>query len=547
MTLTLRNPFRIAYKRMPVYHLIVSVLSLGMAGFISYELINSQCRANHEPSEDIIEHMVQSTFERRKQNLYHKKFSTIDLMEKNKEIVLPLILSYLVVGLLAVFFSIFRLSTELKLVSYMSHKKSLIPYIIYISVNMIIYGFFAITLTLKVFYGFNHELMEEMHFLAGEVLTYGGVLLAIIRCLNKTFRDKLFQGRLFRKDLEDNNQENEWNMPIIEVFNELKGQITTEIFDSLFIIYKSNTPEIPSQFENRHAENVRSFKKNFKRENQDSFISGDVDIGCTIDQLCPEIFFSIMHEYKLSYRSMSESIDPLSNLESIMKAGEGTGKSESFFCNTFDDCYVIKTVKLSEINALKSNLLKYREYLTSFKDSYICKIFGAFVINFPGISPIYLIIMENITYNLTPKVIYDLKGSLLNRSYRKVDQNFVGPYKDLDFLAENTKVKRKWLKKDQLLNDCKFLVSCNFMDYSLLVCKCEEKDKDGDFVVEIKIIDYLTEYKFKKRMERILISILNPKEKNNASAINTKIYGKRFYDFMISKVFENEEKETISG
>jgi hypothetical protein len=152
--------------------------------------------------------------------------------------------------------------------------------------------------------------------------------------------------------------------------------------------------------------------------------------------------------------------------------------------------------------------------------------------------------MENIMFGIKPNLIYDLKGSLLGRFTKSDPNNLVGPFKDLDFLKRGKKVFSKEFDSKQLESDCKFLASCNFMDYSLLLVIIEnEYQQEEHENNQYKIIDYLIEYKFGKKMERVFTYLMNPRTINKASVIDSKSYSDRFYHFMIKKVFHRHNPQ----
>jgi hypothetical protein len=202
------------------------------------------------------------------------------------------------------------------------------------------------------------------------------------------------------------------------------------------------------------------------------------------------------------------------------------------------------------VKAIKSIVLEYEVHLRKNKKSLLCKIFGAFLMNFPGITPIYVIIMENVIQNMTPTVIYDLKGSTLNRKtevkYTAPGEKLpVGPYKDLDLIRRKVRVKCNNMQELAaiLYSDSNFLQKCNLMDYSLLLCIEEFKEQGktvkDSVIITYKIIDYLTKYELFKKLERAFTVLLNPKSSGQASVIDSKKYSERFTSFMLNRVFKD--------
>ena len=310
--------------------------------------------------------------------------------------------------------------------------------------------------------------------------------------------------------------------------------------------------ETPSEdFKAKHRRSTKTHRReigNSKLAQGLNLYSGNIESDIT--EYCPEVFDSVIHHSGLSFEDLKKSMEPLKNIGSVGDASESKGKSGSFFMKTCDDKFIIKTVKESEVNAIKSIVLEYEAHLRKNKNSLLCKIFGAFLMNFPGITPIYVIIMENVIQNMTPTVIYDLKGSTLNRKTETKylapgEKQPVGPYKDLDLIRRKVRVKCNNIQELAVIlySDANFFRKCNLMDYSLLLCIEEFKENGkavkGSVIITYKIIDYLTKYELFKKLERAFTVLLNPKSSGQASVIDSKKYSERFTSFMLNRVFED--------
>ena len=92
---------------------------------------------------------------------------------------------------------------------------------------------------------------------------------------------------------------------------------------------------------------------------------------------------------------MLESLDINKNREMIFKAGEGSGKSGSFFFLTHDKKFMIKTINASELKIMLNILPSYIKHHLKYTDSLISKIFGVFTVRRQGMSPVILCLMEN--------------------------------------------------------------------------------------------------------------------------------------------------------
>ena len=103
------------------------------------------------------------------------------------------------------------------------------------------------------------------------------------------------------------------------------------------------------------------------------------------------------------------------NVLNIFKAGEGMGKSGSFFFFSHDDRFLIKTMTNDDFNAFMKFFKYYFEHVNEFPNSLIARIYGVYQIEIEGMVPVYLLLMGNSKKidNSYIQKIYDLKGSLI--------------------------------------------------------------------------------------------------------------------------------------
>jgi 1-phosphatidylinositol-4-phosphate 5-kinase len=176
-------------------------------------------------------------------------------------------------------------------------------------------------------------------------------------------------------------------------------------------------------------------------------------------------------------------------------------------------------------------------------------------------------IMENCLRSpLQLHEVYDLKGSTINRS---VPEHFrtslMVAMKDLDFKKNKREIVvgkyTKYLLMKQIEDDVQFLHNNNIVDYSLLVAiHFGDKPDDilpGDYKKSYKsifqrnnggirtnldsevyfyigIIDILTQWDVSKISEYGYKTLFLSQDKKQLSAVNPKLYAKRFLDFMNS-------------
>jgi hypothetical protein len=98
---------------------------------------------------------------------------------------------------------------------------------------------------------------------------------------------------------------------------------------------------------------------------------------------------------RLSMQLLEQSLSPEMNRKQAFNAGEGAGKSGSFFFFSHDRKYIIKTMSSSEIEVMIKILPNYIEHLRKTPNSLIAKIFGIFTIEKEGFGKVHVMLMEN--------------------------------------------------------------------------------------------------------------------------------------------------------
>lgn len=118
-----------------------------------------------------------------------------------------------------------------------------------------------------------------------------------------------------------------------------------------------------------------------------------------------------------------------------------TGRSGSFFYQTHDNKYLLKTIPKKEFVFLRTILQNYYEHMSKQPNSLIVRICGVYRIKrfFDGAKEksIYFICMENIfAGDLKILERYDLKGSSVGRKGESGTE-----FKDNDWLAQKKKIE----------------------------------------------------------------------------------------------------------
>lgn len=193
------------------------------------------------------------------------------------------------------------------------------------------------------------------------------------------------------------------------------------------------------------------------------------------------------------------------------------GGSDAFIFTTYDEKFVVKTVTSKEKRVLIRMSERYGQRILDCKESKLIRILGLFKI-MPG--NVHFIIMENAIPNKDRAVIFDLKGSIIDRvvgNSLRIAKGIV--MKDQNFVESNLKVElsgcvMKQIKK-VIKEDFDLLRKEKVMDYSLLLAFYDGDDKNlnryslrsGKYVCNIAIIDILQEYNLSKISEKKLKSI----------------------------------------
>ena len=108
-----------------------------------------------------------------------------------------------------------------------------------------------------------------------------------------------------------------------------------------------------------------------------------------------ETFAKIQKCSNLSPKLFKDSLHPNYNREKIFKAGEGAGRSGSFFFFSHDNRFIIKTMSSSELKLLLKILPDYAKHLENNPYSLIARIFGVFTVKVESLAPVTIMLMEN--------------------------------------------------------------------------------------------------------------------------------------------------------
>lgn len=201
------------------------------------------------------------------------------------------------------------------------------------------------------------------------------------------------------------------------------------------------------------------------------------------------------------------------------------GKSNEFLFETSDRKFILKIINSSEKNCLLDMVENYCRRLYECPQSKLVRIFGLYTLNKEKIN---FIIMENVTPNRESMVVFDIKGSKLNRKVEVINKKIQGKVlKDLNFKEMRLKIITARDVLEILRKDFELLKGFGVMDYSLLIGIPYDELKEGNNVilsntVKIAVIDLLQRYNFEKKYEKGVKSIVFKKE--DVSALSPSLY-----------------------
>ena len=134
-----------------------------------------------------------------------------------------------------------------------------------------------------------------------------------------------------------------------------------------------------------------------------------------------QTFTDMFSDYFSDFEVLHKSLSPKYNRDMVFKAGEGAGRSGSFFFFSHDRKFIIKTMPKGELDLLLRLLPAFKEHYKKNPHSLLSKIFGVFTIETDKMDNVHLMLMENTLRLKDPlnlKYIFDLKGSLVSRKVK---------------------------------------------------------------------------------------------------------------------------------
>lgn len=131
------------------------------------------------------------------------------------------------------------------------------------------------------------------------------------------------------------------------------------------------------------VQSSRRKKDNKKNTNSVDAETGEmlhIDINANIESVYEDIFDKILQMDGISQATVINSLKVELNNDQVFQAGEGAGASGSFFFFSYDQKFLIKTLKESEVKLLDNIINEYLEHLMKNPDSLLARIYGLFTI-----------------------------------------------------------------------------------------------------------------------------------------------------------------------
>lgn len=220
------------------------------------------------------------------------------------------------------------------------------------------------------------------------------------------------------------------------------------------------------------------------------------------------IFTVIRKNSEIDSDLLLDSLLTHDNLKSLaeLKSNEG-GKSNSFFFSSSNDKIVIKTITTEERKVFLKFLPNYAKRVIKHPESKLVRILGLFQI-LPHNQD--FIIMENCVLKRDECLIFDLKGSTVDRHVGGIDSTNPPTgvvLKDLNFklYSGEIKVPKSRIIKKILKKDMDILRKNKLMDYSMLLTIYPQAPQSRYSISpanSLAIIDFFQKYTVQKSLER---------------------------------------------
>ena len=336
----------------------------------------------------------------------------------------------------------------------------------------------------------------------------------------------------------------------------LKSEMNGEILQCLLVCLRTRLC-MESDFSMDYALRERASMTEIARLSASRFQEDVEFAGVELIEYSPGVFRDIRALSGITSDQLASALDPISNLDNIVKAKESSGKSGSFMFTSHDQLVIIKTIPMKERVCLEKKLLKpYHQRLIACPDSLLCRFIGLFTLKITGVSSVDIVVMENVLRSVVAKKrCYDLKGSTYQRTAHGDTSRPSCVFLDLDLYKRPEDIRIKRTDKDNLLRilqgDVEILAKLRIMDYSLLLCIDDTEGEDRDRSMypacdlqrryHFGVIDLLTVFDSWKIMENKFKTLVLTQKSKEISAVQPDQYATRFINFIKLVLLDESE------
>lgn len=383
--------------------------------------------------------------------------------------------------------------------------------------------------------------------------------------IRKRFKEKLRNSKKHRISISNNEQlmksilqyPQEESEDIADIFQNLGKRILIQILAVLTLNFKNDQQPVKSleKLINNHL--GTSITKHFEKSLYDLLIL-EYNMPFILKFYCPkfllieyepEIFALIRKSINFSNSDMLDSLLSHENIKALIELNNKGGRSDSFFFKSSNQKIIIKTIAAQEKLSFLKLLPSYAKRVISVEKSKLIRILGLFQI-LPHKQD--FIIMENAVKDFSDCLIFDLKGSTVDREVKGL--NMKEPpkgvvMKDVNFNEFGVKAKVFELNEVLLVlrDDMKILRKCKIMDYSLLLV-ANDKGVDGRYAVgqgvSVAVIDFFQRFSAGKVVEGWWKKYAL-RNSDGVSSVSPVEYYKRIKKYLNDVFVDDERKDRL--
>jgi 1-phosphatidylinositol-4-phosphate 5-kinase len=192
----------------------------------------------------------------------------------------------------------------------------------------------------------------------------------------------------------------------------------------------------------------------------------------------PAVFLEVREAFGISNASYLASLG-VQQMKTALMFGcmsalfemSSSGRSGSFFYQSHDMRYILKTIPAGEATTFRKMLPGYLAHVQAHPNTFVTRFTGLHAM-LRGAVKMYFVVMANVFQDQVPiHETFDLKGSTVNRSTPLAQRGVGVALKDNDFDTRRLRVDRETKRAimTQITADSLFLSGNNLNDYSFLL------------------------------------------------------------------------------